>query len=134
MKRPTHKKSFTTDENDCEGFDIDSLLHPAQAFAHPSEVVDDCDLTLSEKRAILASWASDACAVEANPALRRAPGCSPACFDDVIEALRMLDRQAAEQRKPVPHYRRVLEQRNWAAPGRGFRRSGESGDQGSRLH
>ena len=47
--------------------DLDDLLHPAQAFGHPSEVVSDPDLTLNEKRAILASWASDACAVEAAP-------------------------------------------------------------------
>ena len=37
-------------------FDFDDLLHPAQAFLHPSEVVHDPDLTLNEKRAILASW------------------------------------------------------------------------------
>ena len=52
-------------------FELDELLHPAQAFNHPSEVVNDPDLTLNEKRAILASWASDACAIEAAPALRR---------------------------------------------------------------
>ena len=43
-----------------DGFDLDALLHPAQAFAHPIDVVRDNDLTLNEKRAILASWASDA--------------------------------------------------------------------------
>src|ERR1044072_6889404 len=47
-------------------------LHPAQAFGHPSDVVSDPDLTLDEKRAILASWASDACAVDTAPALRPA--------------------------------------------------------------
>ena len=36
-------------------FELDELLHPAQAFNHPSEVVGDPDLTLNEKRAILAS-------------------------------------------------------------------------------
>src|SRR4249920_1460227 len=54
-------------------FDLNDLLHPAQAFSHPSEVVNDPDLTLNEKRAILASWASDACAIEAAPALRSSP-------------------------------------------------------------
>jgi hypothetical protein len=54
-------------------FDLNELLHPAQAFGHPSEVVNDPNLTLNEKRAILASWASDACAVEAAPELRSAP-------------------------------------------------------------
>ena len=37
--------------------DLNDLLHPAQAFGHPSEVLNDPDLTLYEKRAILASWA-----------------------------------------------------------------------------
>jgi hypothetical protein len=50
--------------------DLDDLLHPAQAFADPRDVVHDPDLIVNEKRAILASWASDACAVEAAPTLR----------------------------------------------------------------
>lgn len=75
-------------------FDLDQLLHPAQAFGHPSEVVNDPDLTLNEKRAILASWASDACAVEAAPDLRRSPGGGPVVrFDDIMDALRTLDAQ-----------------------------------------
>jgi hypothetical protein len=74
--------------------DLDNLLHPAQAFEHPSNVVNDPDLTLNEKRAILASWASDACAIAAAPDLRRAPGGKKAVkFDDVMEALRTLDKQ-----------------------------------------
>jgi hypothetical protein len=133
MKRPNCIPAVMTDESDYDGVDVTSLLHPdpAQAFARPSEVVNDCDLTLSEKRAILASWASDACAVEANPVLRRMRRCTPVSFDDVMDALRALDRQAAERRRPVPHYRRVPE------PGRSIGRNfrgGESGDQGSRLH
>src|SRR6201997_4882673 len=88
-------------------YDLDSLLHPAQAFEHPSRVVSDPDLTLNEKRAILASWASDACAVEAAPALRCPPGGSkPVRFDDVLDALRTLDQQA--QQGDAARYRRVL--------------------------
>src|SRR5262249_23052379 len=60
--------------------DLAALLHPAQAFAHPRDVVDDPDLTLNEKRAILASWVSDACAVEA--------------ADEILRALRALDAAA----------------------------------------
>lgn len=79
------------DDRQRENFDIDQLLHPAQAFRHPSEVVNDPDLTLNEKRAILASWASDACAVEAAPELRRGP-CGPVVrFDEIMDALRTLD-------------------------------------------
>jgi len=115
-----------------EGLDLDALLHPAQAFAHPSEVVNDADLTLSEKRAILASWASDACAVEAVPALRQAPGMPPVRFDDVMDALRTLDRQATEQYKPKPHYRRVLARRIPGVFGRDDGREGN--EQGSLLN
>ena len=133
MKRRNQNKSFTTNVSAYDEFDVNSLLHPAQAFAHPSDVVNDYDLTLSEKRAILASWASDACAVEASPTLRHAPGSTPVSFDDIMDALRTLDRQAADRRKTVPHYRRVLERRS-IAPGGNFRRRDDSGDQGSRLH
>jgi hypothetical protein len=100
----------------CGTRDLDPLLHPAQAFEHPMRVVDDPDLTLAEKRAILASWASDARAVEATPALRQPPA-SPRRveFDDVMDALRALDR-AGE--RPRPHYRRVLAQRRPGVFGR----------------
>ena len=90
----------------CYDYDLSQLLHPAQAFGHPSEVVDDPDLTLNEKRAILASWASDACAIEAAPDLRSNARGAPVKFDEIIEALRALDRQANGYR-----YRRVLHHR-----------------------
>jgi hypothetical protein len=51
-------------------FDIDALLNPSKAFRHPLDVVRDTDMTVAEKRSVLASWASDACAIESNPALR----------------------------------------------------------------
>jgi hypothetical protein len=110
-----------------DDFDLETLLHPAQAFAHPLEVIRDPDLTLNEKRAILASWASDACAVEAAPTLRCAPASGRLIqFDDIIAALQMLDREASNQHKPRPHYRRVLNRR---VPGVFGRTSeGPSGD------
>ena len=89
------KHSFSPAGSDTAGFDLDSLLHPAQAFSHPRDVIGDPDLTLNEKRAILASWASDACAVEAAPSLRRAPGGNiTVSVDEILEALRELDREA----------------------------------------
>ena len=88
-------------------FDLDELLHPAQAFEHPGEVVNDPDLTLNEKRAILASWASDACAVEAAPALRCAPGGRrPVGVDEILEALRALDRAASDGGNAPSRWRR----------------------------
>jgi hypothetical protein len=105
------------------GYALDSLLHPANAFARPRHVVDDPDLSLSEKRAILAAWASDACAVEAAPALRQAPGAAqPVLYDEVMDALRTLDSLANGFRAP-PRYRRILANRT---PGVFGRKSGGS--------
>ncbi len=86
------------------GFDIDLLLHPARAFESPAEIVNDRDLTTNEKRAILASWASDACAVDSAPELRSMPNGKPVTFDDIMDALRALDGAAAEK----PHYRKLV--------------------------
>jgi hypothetical protein len=72
-------------------FDLDFLLHPAGAFRTPMDVVSDPDMTVQEKRAILASWASDACAVESAPDLRRPPTARVVRFDDVLDALKLLD-------------------------------------------
>ena len=73
--------------------ELAELLHPAQAFDHPDDVVHDPDLMVNEKRVILASWASDACAVEALPALRRPPGGRQVVtVDAVLDALRALDK------------------------------------------
>ena len=97
------------ERNNEDAFDLNDLLHPAQAFSHPADVVNDPDLTLNEKRAILASWAS-ASAVEAVPELRRAPinGERTVAFDDVMDALRALDARATETSN---RYRRVVRKR-----------------------
>ena len=84
-------------------WDLNDLLHPAQAFESPAAVLKDPDLTINEKRAILASWASDACAVEAAPDLRAAPSGRIVRFDEIMEALRALDKEANGAT-----YRRVL--------------------------
>jgi hypothetical protein len=120
MQRQSNLPELKIHRNDDERYDLDALLHPANAFGHPSDVVNDTDLTLSEKRAILASWASDVCAVESTPALRRAPGRPPVGFDDIIDALRELDRCADIPR--IPHYKRVLVDRRPGVFGRKGRR------------
>jgi hypothetical protein len=68
--------------------DVAALLHPADAFAHPMDVVDDCDLTSYEKRAILSSWAADACDVSE---MTRSGQATVASFDDILDALRLLE-------------------------------------------
>jgi hypothetical protein len=85
-------------------FELDKLLHPARAFRTPMDVVADLGMTVQEKRAILASWASDACAVEAAPELRQPPSASVVRFDDVMDALKSLDGPAAEQ----PQYAKFM--------------------------
>jgi len=114
-------------------FDLNTLLHPAQAFEHPMRVVNDPDLTLSEKRAILAAWASDACAGEPATAMRLAAGATrPAEFDDVMAALRELDLRSTSTQKHKPPYHRVLENRRPGVFGR--KRAPRANDQGSSLH
>jgi hypothetical protein len=73
-------------------FDFQALLHPGTVFEHPKDVVAHPDLTLAEKRAILASWASDASAIASCPALRAPTGLkAPVSIDAILEALCELD-------------------------------------------
>ena len=97
-----------TDTANRKDFDFTSFLHPAGAFRTPKAVVADPDLTLHEKRAILASWASDACAVEASPEMRRP---QPVVrFDDIMDALKELDGEAAGK----PQYGKFIRRaRRW---------------------
>jgi len=71
---------------------LDRVLDPARFFDRPADVLAAPGLDLQEKRAILSSWASDACAVESMPALRKPPGAkTPITFDEIMDALRLLD-------------------------------------------
>ena len=73
-------------------FDFDSLLHPGTRFEHPRDVVSHPGLSLGEKRAILASWASDASAIASCPSLRAPENLkAPVTIDEILEALCALD-------------------------------------------
>jgi hypothetical protein len=81
----------TTATND-NVFDFDLLLHPGTAFDHPRDVVSHPGLSLAEKRAILASWASDASAIASCPALRAPAGRRAAVsLDEILAALCEVD-------------------------------------------
>jgi hypothetical protein len=81
-----------TTANEANIYDITALLHPGATFDHPLDVVTHPELSLSEKRAILASWASDAAAVASCPALRAPEGLKrPVTIDEVLDALKALD-------------------------------------------
>jgi hypothetical protein len=106
-----------------EVFDLNELLHPADAFEHPSEVVRDPDLTLNEKRAILSSWASDACALEAAPELRELPRGKVVRFDEIMDALRSLD---AGDGQPLKKYQKLVRRRDIFERSRGNEGEGSS--------
>lgn len=110
--------------------ELGKLLHPAQAFEHPRDVVEDPDLTVNEKRAILASWASDACAVEAVPALRRPPGSQQVVkIDEILDALRALDKVAQSDTPEAAWARRQVRREALAK----FRRRMPESGSGSNL-
>ncbi|WP_304178040.1 hypothetical protein [Phenylobacterium aquaticum] len=76
---------------------FDHLLRPVIGFNRPRDVLKDPGLDRVEKRAILSSWASDACAVPDRPTLRQAPGADmPVPLLEVLEALARLDEVRAD--------------------------------------
>ena len=72
-----------------------SSLSPSQPgvpiYTHPDDVAADPQLTAAEKRALLASWISDARAVVNAPALRRLDSGAVVAVDAILRALRALD-------------------------------------------
>jgi hypothetical protein len=95
------------------------LLHPAMHFDHPRDVLTAEGIGKDEKRAILASWASDMSAIESMPALRRYPGMERiVSYDEILEALKALDRPDFDETKEaslsnaIPTDRRTR-QRRW---------------------
>ena len=79
---------------------IDWLVTPGLAFSHPNDVLDHPELTDAERRVILASWASDARAVEGAHWMRRLDNGSTVTLAEVLDALRQLDARDAA-RAPV---------------------------------
>ena len=104
--------------------EIDQLLHPGRFYDRPSDVAADALLTIEERRAILSSWASDACAVEAAPELRINTAGKVVRWDEIMDALRMLDRGDAAKSSRL-YARTPWRLRRWRT-----RASGES-NQGS---
>jgi hypothetical protein len=123
-------KHFASAERSFHDSALDALLHPAAAYSRPADVMRDTDLTTNEKRAILASWASDACAVEATPSLRCAPGgAANVTIDEILDALRALDTVARDEREGGYRMRRLARRRSIERLR--TRRSGRSRDRSS---
>ena len=73
------------------------MSQPVSRIMHPFDVVHHPTFEPEVKRAILASWGSDASAVPDQPALRRRKGSEkPASVDDILAALRASDADAPQ--------------------------------------
>ncbi|CAA2101520.1 hypothetical protein MBUL_01217 [Methylobacterium bullatum] len=70
-----------------------ALVAPGDVFRHPREVLAHPLLSREEKRTILASWVSDACALENAPGLRCLTGsrAEPVTVDALLVALAEID-------------------------------------------
>jgi hypothetical protein len=89
--QPTHVSSpLASPQKACGGGEtLDAGPLP---FSSPQDVLAHPVLGTSDKRSILASWASDACAVENLPNWRRLPETGALLpLDDILDALQALD-------------------------------------------
>jgi hypothetical protein len=84
-------------------------------WSKTAEVLRNPALGADEKRALLASWASDAHAVEDAPSLRRIDDGTVLHIDDILEALKGLDRPPAGARLRQ-HWRRAVGKRQVPEP------------------
>ncbi|MGB3339106.1 MAG: hypothetical protein WBA73_18170 [Devosia sp.] len=78
---------YPSDEYETEEFGEGSAV----VICSPRQVLLDRTLSTDQKRALLASWASDLRAVENHPALRRLDDGTVLYIDDILEALKALD-------------------------------------------
>ncbi|KAA3449394.1 hypothetical protein C7I87_17810 [Mesorhizobium sp. SARCC-RB16n] len=89
------------------------------ALRTPEDVLNE-EMTIGEKRALLAFWASDANAVPDNPTLRQLESGAIAQVSEILRALRSLDEvrrkppaRAPVDRSPSSSRRRSKTRRNW---------------------
>jgi hypothetical protein len=87
---------YPSDEYETDGWEA------GLTFSQPNDVVRDPSLTTAQKRAILASWASDARAVADAPSRRQLDDGTMLDIDDILDALKQLDReQGAVRTSPL---------------------------------
>jgi len=78
--------------------ELTEFLHPAGAFEHPLDVLDDPDLTAYEKRAILSSWLEDHCLGEDRSHLNPRHDDTSARLEDIVDALCDLSSQTETEK------------------------------------
>jgi hypothetical protein len=90
-RQPTHAPSISSSPRQAHGGG-ETLVAETLPFSDPQEVLAHSALDTGAKRAILASWASDACAVENLPDWRKLPETGALVpLDDILDALQALD-------------------------------------------
>ncbi|HWA18313.1 MAG TPA: hypothetical protein VG757_04900 [Devosia sp.] len=98
----------------------------SRVWVDPNSVLNDPKMSLEEKRALLASWASDARAVPNYPPLRQLENGALVTIDTILDALKRLDdlegRANPEARREWPR------KGHWSRFARGWRRYGRDDD------
>jgi hypothetical protein len=93
----------------------------AAIYTHPNDVTSDPKLTMGEKRAVLASWISDARAIENAPSLRRVDSGAFVDVEAILQALNSLDDLTDDDRgdyvRPPPSVRGRSVVLKWLRPG-----------------
>lgn len=99
-------------------------------WPRPGEVLKDPKMSRGEKRALLASWASDAHAVPGLPSMRQLNDEFLVEIDEILEALKELDASDNPEPSKNPTPWRIPPQRWWRERGRATRhpRRGDDGD------
>ena len=94
---------YTSDLSRNVANETDGLSGVAISFTHPDDVLHSEILSLGEKRAHPAAWASDAHAVPNRPAMRQLDSGAVVSIDAVLDALRALDatEEAAIPKRPA---------------------------------
>ena len=85
-----------------------------ELFGNPDDVLANSQLTTDEKRALLASWASDANAVAHIPSLRQLPDGSIVNVGEILRALKALDAQSIPPCNSRLRWQRPFERRRGA--------------------
>ena len=94
-------------------------------WADPLRVVSDPAMSTAEKRALLASWASDARAVPNYPPLRRLDSGQLVSIDAVLDALKRLDHL---EKPEATHTEIPVRKGHWSRVGQRWRRFARDDD------
>jgi hypothetical protein len=95
-------------------------------WSDPNDVLNDPVMSIAAKRAVLASWASDARAVPDHPALRQLESGAIVDIDSVLAALKRLD--GVGDLPPAEKNDRWARKGHWSRLGRRWRRFSRDDD------